>query len=98
MADEELEIYNPANSDEHKLGTIFSKEELKKLGIVHLFFVFFTVIVYFHYSQNPGCPQSDSSNQCWDIRAFLLPIGMMGILSSLILILFSLFRYSRKKE
>ena len=25
MTDEELEIYNPANSDKHKLGTIFSK-------------------------------------------------------------------------
>ena len=29
MSEEELEIYNPATSNQHKLGTLFSKKELK---------------------------------------------------------------------
>ena len=41
MSEEELEIYNPAASDQHKLGTIFSKKELKKVALINLFFIIF---------------------------------------------------------
>ena len=96
--EEELEIYNPAASDQHKLGTIFSKKELKKVALINLFFIIFTAIFYFQFAQNPECPQSDNSTQCWDMRPILISIGIMGTLASLILLLFSLFGYSRKKE
>tara|TARA_B100001094_G_scaffold213768_1_gene207822 strand:+ start:511 stop:807 length:297 start_codon:yes stop_codon:yes gene_type:complete len=98
MSEEELESYNPAATDQHKLGTIFSKKELKKVVLVNLFFIIFTVILYLQYTQNPECPQSENANQCWDMRPILISIGMMGTLASLILLLFSLFRNSRKKE
>ena len=95
--EEELEIYNPATSDQHKLGTIFSKNELKVVALVNLFFIVFTLIFYYQYVKNPGCP-SDNSTQCWDLRPMIISSGVIGTLATLILILFSLFRHSRKKE
>ena len=93
--EEELEIYNPATSDQHKLGTIFSKKELKILALINLFFTIFTAIFYFQYAQNPGCP---SGPPCWDFRPMIISSGAIGSLATLILILLSLFRHSRKKE
>ena len=99
MSEEELEIYNPATSDQHKLGTIFSKKELKILALINLFFIIFTAICYFLLVQTPECP---SEPPCWDLRPMLislpLALGAMGTLATSILILFSLFRHSRKKE
>ena len=95
MDEEELEIYNPATSDQHKLGTIFSKKELKILALINLFFIIFTAIFYFQFAQNPECP---SEPPCWDLRPMLISLGAMGTLATLILILFSLFGHSRKKE
>ncbi len=95
MDEEELEIYNPAASDQHKLGTIFSKNELKVVALVNLFFIIFTAIFYFQFAQNPECP---SEPPCWDLRPMVIFLGAMGTLATLILILFSLFRHSRKKE
>ena len=95
MSEEELEIYNPATSDQHKLGTIFSKKELKILALINLFFIIFTAIFYFQFAQNAECP---SEPPCWDLRPMIISLGMMGTLASLILLLFSLFRHSRKKE
>ena len=98
MSENELEIYDPAASDQHKLGTIFSKKELKIVALINLFFIIFTAIFYFIYAQNPECPRNEVTNQCWDVRPMLISVGMMGTLASLILLLFSLFRHSRKKE
>ena len=95
MDEEELEIYNPAASDKHKLGTIFSKNELKVVALVNLFFIIFTAIFYFQFAQNPECP---SEPPCWDLRPMVIFLGAMGPLATLIPILFSLFRHSRKKE
>ncbi len=95
MDEEELEIYNPAASDQHKLGTIFSKNELKVVALVNLFFIIFTAIFYFQFAQNPECP---SEPPCWDLRPMVIFLGAMGTLVTLIPILFSLFRHSRKKE
>tara|TARA_B000000557_G_scaffold14990_1_gene11745 strand:+ start:172 stop:459 length:288 start_codon:yes stop_codon:yes gene_type:complete len=95
MDEEELEIYNPAASDQHKLGTIFSKNELKVVALVNLFFIIFTAIFYFQFAQNPECP---SEPPCWDLRPMVIFLGAMGTLATLILILFSLLRHSRKKE
>ena len=95
MDEEELEIYNPAASDQHKLGTIFSKNELKVVALVNLFFIIFTAIFYFQFAQNPECP---SEPPCWDLRPMVIFLGAMGTLATLIPILFSLFRHSRKKE
>ena len=95
MDEEELEIYNPAASDQHKLGTIFSKNELKVVALVNLFFFIFTAIFYFQFAQNPECP---SEPPCWDLRPMVIFLGAMGTLATLIPILFSLFRHSRKKE
>ena len=95
MDEEELEIYNPAASDQHKLGTIFSKNELKVVALVNLFFIIFTAIFYFQFAQNPECP---SEPPCWDLRPMVIFLGAIGTLATLILILFSLLRHSRKKE
>ena len=95
MDEEELEIYNPAASDQHKLGTIFSKNELKVVALVNLFFIIFTAIFYFQFAQNPECP---SEPPCWDLRPMVIFLGAMGTVATLIPILFSLFRHSRKKE
>ena len=95
MDEEELEIYNPAASDQHKLGTIFSKNELKVVALVNLVFIVFTLILYYQYVKNPGCP---SEPPCWDLRPMVIFLGAMGTLATLIPILFSLFRHSRKKE
>ena len=70
MDEEELEIYNPAASDQHKLGTIFSKNELKVVALVNLFLIVFTLILDYQYVKNPGCPP-DNSTQCWDLRPAL---------------------------
>ena len=56
MSEEELEIYNPATSDQHKLGTIFSKKELKILALINLFFIIFTAIFYFQFAQTYHAP------------------------------------------
>jgi len=100
MIDKELELYNPSTSENHKLGTIFSRGELKKFMFVNLFFVIFTVGLYSQYMQSPGCVQSSNSNQCWDLRPVLIFFGMIGTLTCFILTLFSLFRHWRvsKKE
>ena len=101
--EEELEIYNPATSDQHKLKTLSFKKELKILALVNLFFIIFTTIFYSQYVKKyAGCP---TEPPCWDFVSILVLMepglifmAIMGTLASLIVLLFPLFRHSSMKE